>query len=716
MKCTISAIAFLALFALGSASSHPVADVIELLEKLMAQVNKDAQEEEYTYTKFTYWCKNSKETLTVAIAKEKETIDKLDDVIAAKKEEIDLLTEQIATFEEQLLELDKQDKKAKDLREKEEADYKFEEEQLKKTVEAMGDCITKLMDAKTKTSSLVQAKASVKAVMAMLEVHATAEQQQTLAAFVEQSPDDRVNDLEALGDKGQHVQKYKFKSDAVIELLKQLKEKFEADQLEVVKADTNSLNAFELAKAAREDERDAITKAKEAKDEELTEAKGQKKTAEAELTSTLDDLKADGELLDDTDKKCAAKASEWEERGKTRELELEAMKQAIKILSDVSGVRTEAPENPVPPPSPLEASFVQLSASSGKPDARTRAVQLLLSAAKDTKSKDLERFAQEMTARMSDGPFDEVNNMIEKMIFHLMAEQKDEDDHKAWCDLEVNKTDASISDKQDKIEELATKISEAKAYVQELSTEIQDATEMVAKLEIHMKESAEIRKAGKKENALAVKDAQDAQTAVANAIAVLETHYKETGEMKKEDWELMQTGHAAPVQLPDDPKLWDASYTGVTDPTEAGSGVVAVLKAMNADFAKMEGETKVQEERDQKLYEEEMKACEIEKATRLKEAEVKEDEKKRQVAKITTLSGQKKHTEDEEAATQQYKEDLQKACVKGTSTYEDRKAARAEEIDALHQAKDILKEAFKEKAPKSFLQRAPVQPHMRSSE
>jgi hypothetical protein len=165
------------------------------------------------------------------------------------------------------------------------------------------------------------------------------------------------------------------------------------------------------------------------------------------------------------------------------------------------------------------------------------------------------------------------------------------------------------------------------------------------------------------------------------------------------------------VQLPADPKLWDSSYTSVTDPTEARTGVVAVLKAINTDFAKMEGETKVQEERDQKLYEEEMKSCEIEKATRLKEAEVKEEEKKRQVAKITALSAQKKHTEDEEAATQQYEDDLQKACVKGTSTYEDRKSARAKEIDALHQAQDILKDAFAEKASKSFLQRAPVRAH-----
>ena len=31
------------------------------------------------------------------------------------------------------------------------------------------------------------------------------------------------------------------------------------------------------------------------------------------------------------------------------------------------------------------------------------------------------------------GTFDQIKNMIQKMIFHLMSEQKDEDDHKNWC-------------------------------------------------------------------------------------------------------------------------------------------------------------------------------------------------------------------------------------------------------------------------------------------
>jgi DNA repair exonuclease SbcCD ATPase subunit len=320
-----------------------------------------------------------------------------------------------------------------------------------------------------------------------------------------------------------------------------------------------------------------------------------------------------------------------------------------------------------------------------------KALELIRTAARQTKSKALEQMAQELSAPLT-GPVDEVNGLIEKMIFHLQAEQKDEDDHKNWCDLELNKTDASIIDKEEKIEELQAKIHEAQAYVTELTEAITENTEMVAKIDMHMKESAEIREVGKRENMEAIKDAQVAQTAIAEAIAVLETHYKETGMIKKESWEFVQ--QEDPVDLPKDPSTWDASYTGVMDPKDPGNGIVSVMEATSADFAKMEADTKVQEETDQKFYEEDKKDCEIEKATRLKDAEMKGEEKKRQVEKISVLDDEKKHVSGELETTQQYLADLQKACVEGTSTYEARKEARAKEIEALGAAQDILKDAF----------------------
>merc|ERR1719197_1066879 len=59
---------------------------------------------------------------------------------------------------------------------------------------------------------------------------------------------------------------YSFKSQGVIELLKKLIEKFETDKLETTKAETNALNAYNMAKQAREEALEAATKSKEEKE------------------------------------------------------------------------------------------------------------------------------------------------------------------------------------------------------------------------------------------------------------------------------------------------------------------------------------------------------------------------------------------------------------------------------------------------------------------
>jgi len=65
---------------------------------------------------------------------------------------------------------------------------------------------------------------------------------------------------------------------------------------------------------------------------------------------------------------------------------------------------------------------------------------LLKTAALASHSQAMERLAQEVAMHLT-GPFDEINNMIQKMIFRLMAEQKDEDDHKNWCDKELSESE-----------------------------------------------------------------------------------------------------------------------------------------------------------------------------------------------------------------------------------------------------------------------------------
>merc|ERR1719197_1367317 len=118
--------------------------------------------------------------------------------------------------------------------------------------------------------------------------------------------------LSALLQEGQEPKKYNFKSGNVIELLKKLKAQFENDKLEATKAETNAINAYELAKDARKNAIDTAAASKEEKEKLLGDAKQAEAAAAEELEYVTMDLEADTMTLDETNSMCAIKAGEWE--------------------------------------------------------------------------------------------------------------------------------------------------------------------------------------------------------------------------------------------------------------------------------------------------------------------------------------------------------------------------------------------------------------------
>merc|ERR1719253_889953 len=210
---------------------------------------------------------------------------------------------------------------------------------------------------------------------------------------------DDADPVKAAGDQNKHVKKYSFKSDSVTELLKNLKIKFEDDLVAATKAETNAANAYALSKSARDATLKAAETSKKQKETDKGDADSALKKAQADLKDQQDDLKADSATLKATEKSCSMKKSEWQERSAIRSQELEAMAVAVKILSKVSGVRSGAPKNPVPPAAPVK--LMQVSSSSMvSPGPQSRAVELLRSTAKTYHSKALERLATEVSARV----------------------------------------------------------------------------------------------------------------------------------------------------------------------------------------------------------------------------------------------------------------------------------------------------------------------------
>merc|ERR1719321_977574 len=403
-------------------------------------------------------------------------------------------------------------------------------------------------------------------------------------------------------------------------------------------------------------------------------------------------LSGDTATLEKTDKDCKTMNSEWDERSAIREGEIKAMGMAVKILGKVTGVRNPD-EHEIPKKALMEAtarveqdsasfqasiSFLQVD------DPKVKAVNLLKKAATEAHSKALSKLAQEISTY--DGPFDKIKQMIQKMIFRLMSEQKDEDDHKNWCDMEMEKSTESKDDKDEKIEMFKKKISEHDAAIKKLVKQITENNKKASDITKSMEEETELRNENHAEIVATIKDSQDAQAAVTSAIQVLKDFYKESGMIAKEPWEFVQIRSHRDVELPDSPDTWDSSYTGVSDPKNGADGVLTLLDGVMGKFSAMEADAKAQDETDQKNYEQDMQASKISLKETKQDTQMKTSKKDSTQEKMEGLQTQLKHTATEFDAVAKYLEDLKPACGEGNSSYEDRKKARTDEITALHKA------------------------------
>lgn len=565
-------------------------------------------------------------------------------------------------------------------RDDENAEYLLDKKDLEDTITALDEAITEMESSLISKSEKVK-KVAVKKALELIRIYRP-EEVTKVTQFLQKA------------DQEPEAAAYESKTDGVTEILKSLKTKFEEKLKELNSSETSATSAHALADAAKTDEIEAGTAAKDTKTEVMGRKGGDLATSKSELQESTEARDTAATVLKTTQDTCTTRASEWKERSSRREGEIEAMKKAISILTEVTGVRT-------PEDKGVETTFDGTSFLQKTDDPRAKIVNLLRSAASKAKAKDLvklaDRIAQMQGQTPGSGVFAQIKNMIEKMVFRLMKEQKDEDDHKNWCDKELTTTNQTIDEKTTKKEELQTSIDSLTAQIASLEADIKKNTVDISEMESAIATAVEDRQAESAENKATIKDAQDAQNAVSNAIAVLEDFYKNTGGIPKAAWELAQVS-ARRVKSSEDPEAPSAgfeagdSYTG----TSGGTAVVDLLTEVATDFASMEAQAKSDETTQQDEHDQWLTATKIDKAAAEKDSEMKSARKLTLSQKLEGKMKDKDHNEKELEATEEYMVNLQPACVEGDSSYEERKAARTTEIEALKQAETILDEAFSE--------------------
>merc|ERR1712083_1165824 len=116
-------------------------------------------------------------------------------------------------------------------------------------------------------------------------------------------------------------------------ILRQMKDTFEQDLSAAQKEELQAQKSHEDLKAAKEAEIQAGQEQIDTKTQELADTDEKNEQAKEDVEDTKKSLSADEQFLMMLKEKCSMTDSEWEERQKTRQLEMEAVSKALAVLS-----------------------------------------------------------------------------------------------------------------------------------------------------------------------------------------------------------------------------------------------------------------------------------------------------------------------------------------------------------------------------------------------
>jgi len=631
----------------------PVQKVLQLMNSMLEKGKKEKHEEQTAFAAYKQFCDDTTVEKNRAINEANDHIGVLKADIEKAVATIEKLTEEIAELEEDISIWEGDIKAATKVREIENADYDKTHADYSESVDALERAIKVLKDKSVNT-----AQASLLQVKSLDMIPSSAKN--AIQQFLQQDP-------EFLDQSPPEANAYEGQSAGIIEMLNKLLDKFVAERTQLEKDEMNAKHAYDML---LQDLKAQIAQASSDRDEKAefkAETMQAKADAESDVEDTTSTRDADMKYLEDLTATCSQKASDFDNRQQLRAEEIEAIEKAIEIIG--SGAVSGNADKHLPAMVQTGSSFAQLRTRDDGNQAKV--AQFLQAQSEKLGSRVLSLVAQ----RIESDPFVKVKKMIKDLITKLMEEAAAESEHKGWCDQELSTNEQTRKEKTAGVEALHAQIDELEASIAKLTEDMASLTQAIADLDAAMAKATDLRNSEKAKNTETIADSKEAQTAVAQALAVLKDFYAKAATA------------TSFVQGREDPTIFESEYKGMQN---SKGGVVGMLEVIESDFARLEADTKSAEASAQKEYDEFMDDSSSDKAKKATDIEHKTAKKQDESQALQTAQEDLAGTQEELDAALQYFDKLKPSCVDAGVSYEDRVARRKEEIESLQQALEIL--------------------------
>merc|ERR1719329_796508 len=523
---------------------NPVTKVVGLLEEMKTQVEEEAKEDEKVFDNHKCWCETNEKEKKQAIVDGNARLERLAATIEEGNARAAQLETEIGELKDEIAENEEAVEKATQMREKEKEEFDAEAADSMEAITAMKQAVKvlskvqlvqKTAPAELNTTDVADALVQVRTIISRTAMRPTdsgvfkSVMQRDLWDMLGSLPgaDSPSNSrvitglVEQPSGNAAGASSYNAQSSQIFGLLNSMKEEFERDLSTSQKQELNAEISFQKLKSAKVSEIMEAGKSLEEKTAELADTHQRVAQAKEDTELTNDQIANDTKFLKDLVKRCATADEEYAARQKTRNEEMLAISETIKIItSDESRDLFSK-----------SMSFVQIRSrhatrrNLAMSPQRQRAVSTMLQFAKKYSgtSNGLAMATLAVSTKL-DG-FEKVKAMMDKMIVELKKQQKEEVEKHDACnkDIDENEDETRVKDKEK--EDLVALIKDLEAQIKQLTKDIEDLEASIQWAKVELKRAGEDRKTENKEYQQVVADQRATVAILTKALDRLKEFY-----------------------------------------------------------------------------------------------------------------------------------------------------------------------------------------------
>jgi len=656
-------------------AENPVRKVVNLLINLGHEVEAEGAKQKELFDKFMCYCKTNKassdEEIEVAIARIaslKSTVKELTGSNSQLSSEIDELSKELREDQSSV-------EQATKVRNAEEKDYQQEAMDAKASIASLDQAIPALQKGLEASPAMLQQLRPTfvryQSLLAASPVLNTMQEQYSASGLSLLSSGSSVGTMS---------------SQEILGILQQMRDSFKENLVKATQEEEEAVATFENLMRGKTEEIKAATVEIEEKKERRASQMQLKADALEDLEDTTSSLDTSQTFLRGLNKSCDEKAKEFEDGERARAQEKIAIQETIKILNDDSSL--EAFKKALPsPPQEGEATFFLQTHAHGRQKQHAGVV-----GGKDSKHdppggavEDGLSFLveSEQTKRtvMRKDKFWKLKKMVNKMISDIHSAQEADEKKLKWCKGELSVTEGELATTKDHIVHHKQSFESGQQEKGEVEEAVAELMKEAQKIDAAIAEATEQRKASAATYLQTLTELQIAGQLLQKARDRLAQQYQPAlVQTASEDADTASMLGLAFLQL--------ESSRG--DRGAAGSGILSMIDELRHDIELEETALKVAEKGEKKSFEETMSEAKDSRESKKSDIVNKKATLGRIQEQISAARSRLKETTEEKMAIDGKLLSLHKSCDFLIENFDQRKKARASELDGLQKSLSIL--------------------------